>query len=217
MEKRVLFFKVGRQLYGLDLAYTQGIENLERFTPIMNMSPHIKGLMSLRGDILPVYSLSSKFGVQQKPFISQTQIVVGKLRDGMLIAFVIDEIKEIIQVDLQSFSAPPELIISNATGYVESVVSNKGVLAIMLSLDKLIEPQEKEIIKKLVDDAKKKEPEKGPDINLIYKQIEENLKTIMGTKVVINRKDKNKGRIEIEYYSQEELERLIELMETIRG
>ena len=42
------------------------------------------------------------------------------------------------------------------------------------------------------------------------------LKSIMGTKVVINQKDKNKGRIEIEYYSQEELERLIELMESLR-
>lgn len=62
-----------------------------------------------------------------------------------------------------------------------------------------------------------KGPEKGPDINLIYKQIEERLKTIMGTKVVINRKDKNKGRIEIEYYSQEELERLIEMMESMHS
>ena len=61
----------------------------------------------------------------------------------------------------------------------------------------------------------KNEREKGPDINLIYKQLEDKLKTIMGTKVVINRKDKNKGRIEIEYYSQEELERLIELMESM--
>ena len=66
-------------------------------------------------------------------------------------------------------------------------------------------------------EKEKKEPEKGPDINLIYKQIEEKLKTIMGTKVVINRKDKNKGRIEIEYYSQEELERLIELMESVHS
>jgi ParB family chromosome partitioning protein len=39
----------------------------------------------------------------------------------------------------------------------------------------------------------------------------------MGTKVVINQKDKNKGRIEIEYYSQEELERLIELMESLKS
>ena len=64
-------------------------------------------------------------------------------------------------------------------------------------------------------EKEKKEPEKGPDINLIYKQIEDKLKTIMGTKVVINRKDKNKGRIEIEYYSQDELERIIELMESM--
>lgn len=63
----------------------------------------------------------------------------------------------------------------------------------------------------------KNERETGPDINLIYKQLEDKLKTIMGTKVVINRKDKNKGRIEIEYYSQEELERLIELMESMHN
>lgn len=57
----------------------------------------------------------------------------------------------------------------------------------------------------------------GPDISLIYKELEERLKSIMGTKVIINRKDKNKGRIEIEYYSQEELERLIELMESLHS
>lgn len=63
----------------------------------------------------------------------------------------------------------------------------------------------------------KKKKETGPDIELIYRQLEDKLKTIMGTKVIINRKDKNKGRIEIEYYSQEELERLIELMEAMHS
>lgn len=72
---------------------------------------------------------------------------------------------------------------------------------------------------KLMNRPEKEKPEreKGPDINLIYRQIEDKLKSIMGTKVVINRKDKNKGRIEIEYYSQEELERLIELMESMHS
>lgn len=42
------------------------------------------------------------------------------------------------------------------------------------------------------------------------------MKTVMGTKVVINRKDKNKGRVEIEYYSSSELERIVELIESIR-
>lgn len=79
--------------------------------------------------------------------------------------------------------------------------------------------REVEKLVKLLNRPKKekKEIETGPDINLIYKQIEEKLKSIMGTKVIINRKDKNKGRIEIEYYSQEELERLIELMEAMHN
>ena len=66
-------------------------------------------------------------------------------------------------------------------------------------------------------EKKKEEQESGPDLNLVYHQIEDKLKSIMGTKVIINRKDKNKGRIEIEYYSQEELERIIEMIESMKN
>ena len=72
------------------------------------------------------------------------------------------------------------------------------------------------LVKMMNRPEKKKKEEKGPDIQLIYRQLEEKLKSIMGTKVTINRKDRDKGRIEIEYYSQEELERIIELMESMR-
>lgn len=77
-------------------------------------------------------------------------------------------------------------------------------------------------VEKLVKMMNRPEKDKNPkkeeeNLSLIYQQIEDKLKSIMGTKVIINRKDKNKGRIEIEYYSQEELERLIEMMESIRG
>ena len=61
---------------------------------------------------------------------------------------------------------------------------------------------------------KKAEPER--DMEVFFKDVEEKLKGVMGTKVSINRKDKNKGRIEIEYYSSAELERLIELLESLR-
>lgn len=73
------------------------------------------------------------------------------------------------------------------------------------------------LVKMMNRPEKEKKPVNGPDENLIYRQVEEKLKAIMGTKVIINRKDKNKGRIEIEYYSQEELERLIEMIESMRS
>lgn len=65
--------------------------------------------------------------------------------------------------------------------------------------------------------VKKKEDIISESEQVIYQKIEENLKGILGTKVSIQRKTKNKGKLEIEYYSNEELERIIELLEGVKG
>ena len=62
---------------------------------------------------------------------------------------------------------------------------------------------------------KKEEKPKNQAEELVYKNLEEKIKQIIGSKVAINRRTDNKGKIEIEYYSQEELERIVELLETI--
>lgn len=62
----------------------------------------------------------------------------------------------------------------------------------------------------------KKEKEEERDLSFIFQDLEDRMKGIMGTKVMIHQKDKNKGRIEIEYYSPSELERIVELIESIR-
>ena len=68
--------------------------------------------------------------------------------------------------------------------------------------------------------SKKKNPKEktveDESLALIFRDLEERMKSAMGTKVSINRKDKNKGRVEIEYYSESELERIVELIESIR-
>ena len=68
--------------------------------------------------------------------------------------------------------------------------------------------------------SKKKNPKEkkveDESLTLIFHDLEERMKSAMGTKVSINRKDKNKGRVEIEYYSESELERIVELIESIR-
>lgn len=63
----------------------------------------------------------------------------------------------------------------------------------------------------------KKKSQTDEALELIFKNLEERMKTVMGTKVNISRKDKSKGRVEIEYYSESELERIVELIESIRS
>ena len=71
---------------------------------------------------------------------------------------------------------------------------------------------------KLVGKEKMPKKEKPVDeaLELVFQDLEERMKTVMGTKVNISRKDKSKGKIEIEYYSESELERIVELIESIR-
>ena len=64
---------------------------------------------------------------------------------------------------------------------------------------------------------KKKESKSDPKLNIIYQDLEEKMKNIFGTKVVIHKKNEKKGKIEIDYYSPEELDRIMELIWTIKN
>lgn len=82
--------------------------------------------------------------------------------------------------------------------------------------DKKLSVRETEKLVKQYQNQKEKTAAEPLRDEVIYKSIEEKMKTIIGTKVSINRKDNNKGKIEIEYYSSEELERIMELFESIQ-
>ena len=82
--------------------------------------------------------------------------------------------------------------------------------------EKLSVRETEKLVKNLVSPAKKVKTERNTAEDAIYESLEEKMKGIMGTKVSIQRKKNNKGKIEIEYYSRDELERIIELFESIR-
>lgn len=83
--------------------------------------------------------------------------------------------------------------------------------------EKLSVRETEKLVKEVLKPAGKEKPqEKDRAQDLIYEQLEEKIKGIIGSKVAIHRKTKDKGKIEISYFSQEELERIVELLETIR-
>lgn len=83
--------------------------------------------------------------------------------------------------------------------------------------EKLNVRETEKLVKLLLNPAEPKpEKEKNSAEDLVYEQLEEKIKGIIGSKVAIRRKNRDKGKIEIEYYSQEELERIVELLETVK-
>ena len=84
--------------------------------------------------------------------------------------------------------------------------------------EKLSVRETESLVKRVLakDEVKEEKSLKGPDDSFVYRDIENRMKDILGTKVEIKKKAKNKGKIEIEYYSMEELERLIELINRLK-
>lgn len=121
-----------------------------------------------------------------------------------------------------------EMLIQNmiSSGHARALLSldDKGLQlkAAKMILDGGMSVRETErLVKKLAREAEddgsdKKDKKKDEALAIIYQNLEERMKSIMGTKVSIHNKDKNKGRIEIEYYSEAELERIVEMIESIR-
>lgn len=107
------------------------------------------------------------------------------------------------------------------TGHARALLSTEDKelqynLANKIFDEKLSVRQTEEMMQKLQKkNAEKKQPEALPN-SFLYEEIEEKIKNILGTKVTVNHKRNNKGKIEIEYYSNEELERILELFESIR-
>lgn len=83
--------------------------------------------------------------------------------------------------------------------------------------EKLSVRETEKLVKQLLADKPQKEIAVTKDDDFIYRNLEDKIRNIVGTKVSIHKKHNNKGSIEIEYYSNDELERIIEMFETIRG
>lgn len=108
-----------------------------------------------------------------------------------------------------------------STGHARTLLSidDKDLqysVAMKIFDEKLSVRETEKLVKEILQPKKEKKPVTETQIDVIYHQLEEKIKSIVGTKVAIHHKNNNKGKIEIEYYSQAELERLIEMFESIK-
>lgn len=89
------------------------------------------------------------------------------------------------------------------------------MIALKIFDNKLSVRETEELVRKILKPSRKKEQSTNPAEDAIYESLEEKMKGITGTRVFIHRKKNNKGKIEIEYYSRDDLERIIDLFESI--
>ena len=146
-----IIFKVQDGEYGFDVSTVNAIETLNNVVGVPNVEHHILGIMNLRGEVLPIYSLRRKFGLEEIPVNDQTKIIVTT-SNGVTIAFKVDEVKEIIDCTVDKLSQFPTIARTSETDYVDMVANHNGRLILLLNQDKILAKNEAEAISEFVSE-----------------------------------------------------------------
>ena len=142
MNKQIIFF-IGEGNYGIDVSKVMGIEKDIPIIPIPNAPRCIKGIINLRGDVIPVYSLREKFGMPTDVQLDTKELVIAKSQ-GVVIAIEVDLVKEIVELEDSMLGAVPTILKSEGTEYIGSVAHVDKNLVLVLNLDGLLDSDQAE-------------------------------------------------------------------------
>ena len=111
-------FKLGNESYGVDINFVSSIENQVSVVPVPNSLQYVKGIINLRGEVIPVYSLKSKFNMADTNDGGSTIIV--KLKN-ITIALEVDGVEEIQDINLDDITTMPGIVKTDELRYFDKV------------------------------------------------------------------------------------------------
>lgn len=147
-------FKLGEEEYSLDIMDVNSIEKMVEIKPIPDLPHNLKGVVVIRGDIYPVYSLRRKFGLEDIKPDTETRFIITT-SNGIQTAYEVDKMAEIAQVEEQQVSNVPPIIKDKDTTYVKSVTNLDGHLILNLDNDGILTEEEQTKIKAVIKKVNK--------------------------------------------------------------
>lgn len=142
---KYLIFSIGKESYGIDISYVIEIIGLEPITEIPEVPKYVKGVINLRGKIIPVVDIRIKFKKEEKEYDDRTCIIVVEI-GSICIGLIIDRVLEVISIDEDNISPPPKLIKNADSGnkYIKGIGKVQNEVRLIINCDKLIEEEELE-------------------------------------------------------------------------
>lgn len=136
-EFKYVIFQLCNQRYAINLMFVNGIEQDYTIIPVPNAPREIKGIINLRGNVIPVYSLKARFGMPtQDDNPSGSMLVV--YFDGNYIAYEVDCVEGIEEMKPQDINRMPALASNSATSFLEEVLHIGDDIVIAISVDNVI-------------------------------------------------------------------------------
>ena len=139
-EEQFLTFRLCGQEYGISALKVQEIKCWERVTPIPNSPSYIRGVLNLRGLIVPVIDLRLRFNLEETEYTPVTAIVVVNIGER-LAGLVVDSVSDVIEVGEGQRCAAPDFEGHQNREFISGLAEIDGKLLILLDIDRMINPE----------------------------------------------------------------------------
>jgi len=141
LKGRYLTFYIGNESYGIEVRYVTEIIGMQAITEIPELPEYVKGIINLRGKIIPVMDVRLRFRKESKEYNDRTCIIVIDIRD-ISIGLIVDTVSEVITIPEQDIVEPPKMNKNFSNRYVKNIGKVGNDVKLLLDCEKLLTDDE---------------------------------------------------------------------------
>lgn len=142
--KQYIVVNLGNEQYGIDIKYVDNIVRMQRITRVPRAQSYFKGVINLRGEIIPVMSMRLKFGLDDDVYTNATRIIIIKLEPQYAVGIIVDEVKEVVTLEDENVEKVTNSAIEDKNNFLSGIGKHKEGLISLLHISSVI--IEKEIV-----------------------------------------------------------------------
>jgi len=138
---KYLVFELGKEEFGIRVLKVREIMGIQDITSVPHTPAHVKGVINLRGKVIPVVDLRLKFGLAEQEYTARTCIIVVQVKSdnaSMQMGIVVDGVAEVLNVNASDIEDTPYFGDGTATPYLLGMAKVKGKVKILLEIDQVL-------------------------------------------------------------------------------
>lgn len=138
---KFLTFNLGKEIFGIDIYYVTEIVGMQSITGIPEVPTYMKGVINLRGKIIPVVDVRLKFKKDPVEYNERTCIVIINI-DQNSVGLIVDNVNEVISIPDECISPPPNIRTGIETRYIKGIGRQGQEMQLLLDCENIFEPEE---------------------------------------------------------------------------
>ncbi|MDD6069881.1 MAG: chemotaxis protein CheW [Clostridiales bacterium] len=150
-ERKYIIFQLGEQKYGMNLSYVNGIEQDYHIIPVPNAPEGIRGIINLRGLVVPVYSLRERFGMDVRVDNPAKSMLIT-MSSNIMLGYEVDAVLGIEEVAPEDISKMPFVASNEETSFMEQVLCVKEGIIIAINVNKVLSDDMEEVLNQMVEE-----------------------------------------------------------------